>query len=196
MDVSDVLRRAWAAVQEAELPSGVQEVGFREAVRLLAPPDSGARTRSPGADPVSPEASPDSAAQDPVMSEAEIFRKVAAQTGVDAGALERIVYLDGETLRVAVPGLKLGKNNSERARAVAQLLVVVRGFGLGESDTSLEIVREECDRLRVYDQNNFSHHMKGIDGYVVTGSGVNRRMRVKGPGIEAFGGLVERLAEA
>ena len=94
---------------------------------------------------------------------------------------------------VSIAGIKLGKNNAERTRAVAQILAMTRGFGLGESDTPLEVVRAECDRLKVYDQNNFAAHMKALNGYVVTGTGQNRRLRAKGPGISAFAGLVDDL---
>jgi hypothetical protein len=128
-----------------------------------------------------------------VVPEGEIYDRVATQTGIDRAKLEAIVHLDDDGLRVSLPGLKLGKTNSERTRAVAQILTITRGFGLDESETSLEVIRSECDRLKVYDSANFSTHIKGLTGYVVNGAGQNRRLRAKGPGIQAFGALVESL---
>jgi hypothetical protein len=133
---------------------------------------------------------------DPAVSEQTIYDRVVAQTGVDRDKLEQVVHLDGDTLKVSIAGIKLGKNNAERARAVARIVTITRGFGLEESETSLEVIRAECDRLRVYDQNNFSGHMKALDGYVITGAGTSRRVRAKGAGIEAFTTLVDGLVGA
>jgi hypothetical protein len=38
--------------------------------------------------------------------------------------------------------------------------------------------------------------MKALTGYVITGSGGNRRVRAKGPGIAAFPALVDKLLGA
>lgn len=110
--------------------------------------------------------------------------------------MEQVVHLDSDGPKVSIAGIKLGKNNAERTRAVAQILAMARGFGLGESETSLEIIRAECDRLKVYDSANFSSHMKALNGYVITGTGQNRRLRAKGPGIAAFPGFMEKLLGA
>ena len=37
MEVSEVLKKAWSAVADADLPESIQTVAFREAVRLLSP---------------------------------------------------------------------------------------------------------------------------------------------------------------
>lgn len=198
MDVSKVLENAWAAVEGANLPVEVRPDAFREAVRLLAPlsaPSSsphsvksgGSETRYQESKMLPPEGNGSGPSED------EIYARVVAQTGVEREKLERAVYLDDDAIRVSLPGLKLGKNNAERARAVAQLLTVVRGFGLEESETSLEVIRAECERLKVYDSANFSSHMKGLSGFVVTGTGQNRKVRAKGPGIQAFPALIGQL---
>jgi hypothetical protein len=199
MDVSDVLKKAWAAVEEADLPSDIHEAAFREAVRMLLPvaPASAAQPRgatvsgpSSGSGSVALKADGENRIN---VTEDEIYDRVAAQTDARREVLEQIVHLDGDALRVSIPGLRLGRNNAERARTVAQILTIARGFGLEESDTSLELIRDECDRLRVYDQANFSAHMKALSGYIVTGTGSNRRLRAKGPGIQAFPALIEHL---
>jgi hypothetical protein len=203
MEVGETLRKAWAAVEESGVPEQVHEVAFREAVRLLAPsataaplvpaaPLSGAPGGAGGGAATDGPADPAETA----ALEAEIYDKVASQTGVSRDKLEQVVHLDGDVLKVSIPGIKLGKNNAERARVVAQILTITRGFGLDESETDLDVIRAECDRLRVYDQNNFSGHMKALNGYVITGSGGNRRVRAKSGGLEAFPGLLESLVGA
>lgn len=103
------------------------------------------------------------------------------------------MHLDGDVLKVSIPGIRLGKNNAERARAVTQILTITRGFGLDENETSLEVIRAECDRLRVYDQNNFSTHIKALNGYVITGKGTERRVRAKSAGYQTFPAFLDTL---
>lgn len=204
MEVSETLKRAWAAVKDAGLPESIHEVAFREAVRLMTPgPAASAPSlaapqvaRLGGSGKGSVDGASSNGAGGITVPEAKIYDRVVAQTGVDRDKLEQLVHLDGEVLKVSVPGLKLGKTNAERARAVAQILTITRGFGVEESETSLELIRAECDRLRVYDQNNFSAHMKALGGFVITGTGANRRVRAKGPGIAAFPSLVDNLLGA
>lgn len=205
MDVSETLKKAWAAVQEADLPELMHEVAFREAVRLLAPTGNGLAV-VPRAGKLNGDATAEQASRSngegasdggtPGVTEAEMYDRVVQQTGVDREKLERIVHLDIDGPRVSIAGIKLGKNNAERTRVVAQVLAITRGFGLSESDTPLEVIRAECDRLKVYDLNNFSAQMKALNGYVITGTGQGRRLRAKGTGISAFAGLVDDLVGA
>ena len=201
VNVSGLLKEAWTAVDEAELPENLQEVAFREAIRLMAPsattpsPTPGVRSHRDSSDAVA--GHPDSVHLDGksggTTSEQNMYDQVVAQVGVDRNKLEQIVHLDGDDPRLSIPGLKLGKTTAERARAVAQVISITRVFGLGESDVSLETVRSECERLRVYDQANFSTQMKALPGYVVTGQAEGRRLRPRAAGIEAFPGLVDGL---
>lgn len=199
MEVSEVLREAWTAVEVAGLPEKIHEVAFREAVRLMVPASSVPAAAPQAGKPNGHASTGGSAGRSSSsegrisVSEDEMYSKVVVQTGVDRDKLEQVVHLDDDGPRVSIAGLKLGKNNAERARAVAQILTITRGFGMEENETSLEIIRAECDRLRVYDSANFSSHMKAMQGYVINGTGQNRRLRAKGPGIAAFPGLVDSL---
>lgn len=112
---------------------------------------------------------------------------------MDRSRLERLVHLDEDGPRLSLPGIKLGKNNADRTRAVAQVLTIVRGFGLEEEATLLDVIRTECSRLKVYDQANFSTQVTKMDGYVVAGTAQNRKLRARGPAVEAFPALVDRL---
>ena len=122
-----------------------------------------------------------------------MYDRVVAQTGVDKAKLERLVLLDDDGPRVALPGIKLGKNTADKMRAVSQVLTIVRGFGLEEDATSLDAIRAECQRLKVYDSANFSTTVTKMDGYAVSGTTQNRKLRARGPAIQAFPDLVDRL---
>ena len=201
METSDILKKAWAAVQDAGLPDKLHEVGFQEAVRLESPQQPAPVVTVPSAAAPKPgSAGNNGSASDPskeapgtAVSEKLMYDRVVAQTNVDRDKLERIVFLDEEGPRLALPGIKLGRNTADRARAVAQVLTIVRGFGLEEDATSLDVIRNECTRLKVYDSANFSTQVTRMDGYPVTGSGPNRRLRARGPAITAFPALVDRL---
>ncbi|RSM61589.1 hypothetical protein DMB66_24515 [Actinoplanes sp. ATCC 53533] len=114
-------------------------------------------------------------------------------TGVDREKLEQIVHLDGDVLKMSLPGIKLGKNNAEKTRAVAHILTIVRSFGMEESETSVDVVRTEVSRLKCYDSANFSSQLSKLSGFIITGSGSNRRIRAKAAGIAAFPALVDNL---
>jgi hypothetical protein len=205
MDVSETLKKAWAAVQEAGLPQEMHEVAFREAVRLLAPTGNGSAAVSWAGKPNGNSTAEHAGRSNgenanesgtPGIAESEMYDLVVQQTGVDREKLERVVHLDADGPRISMAGIKLGKNNAERTRVVAQVLAITRGFGMGESDTPLEVIRAECDRLKVYDLNNFSAQLKALNGYVITGAGQSRRLRAKGTGISAFAGVVDDLVGA
>ncbi|RCK70762.1 hypothetical protein DT076_05015 [Desertihabitans brevis] len=211
MEVSETLKKAWTAVEDAGLPEKIQEVAFREAVRLLVPTQvvaaaspaaprtsgqtekSGATSGSTGSGVSGGGSNGDGAK----IAEAEdtILDKVAQHTGVSREKLEELVHLDDGVLKVSIPGIKLGKSNADKTRAIAQIITIVRGFGLDEQETSVELVRAEAQRLRCYDQANFSSQIRALNGYLMTGSGANRRIRAKSGGITAFPAFVDSLLD-
>lgn len=207
MSTSAVLREAWSAVEEAGLPESIHEVAFREAVRLIAPPAAAAQPArgrqighagaSNAGAPTSgggPAAVGDRLTENVItLSENQLVQKVSNGTGADADALESLIYLDDGALRLSLPGIKLGNNNADRTRTIAAIFTVVRSFGLDEDDTSVELVREEAQRLKCYDSANFASQLKALQGFVIKGAGNNRRIQVKGPGISGFSNLVTRL---
>jgi hypothetical protein len=204
MDVSEVLRNAWFAVGEADLPEEVRETAFREAIRLLVSTSgtaaSSARTGNPagngGAGSNGSDGKGLNSGSEINISEDEMYIRVVAQTGADREKLEQLVHMDDDGPHVSIPGLRLGRNNADRTRAVAQILTIVRGFGLGENGTLIDVIRAECERLKIYDSTNFARQLKALDGYVITGANQNRRLRVKGTGIAGFPNLVDSLSGA
>lgn len=204
MSTSSVLQEAWSAVEEADLPERIHEVAFREAVRLIAPPAVAlAQPARAGQTSPSGAAATASGGQAGVgnslnenaisLSEDELVRKVSNGTGADADALGNLIYVDDGVLRLNLPGIKLGRNNADRTRTIAAVFTVVRSFGLDEDDTSVELVREEAQRLKCYDSANFSSQLKALQGFVIKGAGNNRRIQAKGPGISEFPNLVAKL---
>ena len=211
MEVSETLKKAWAAVEDARLPDKIHEVAFREAVRLLVPAPAVAAAPAAAAPRVSGQTGKSGSAGGAAstggsggggsngdgskITEAEdaILDKVETHTGVSREKLEELVHLDDGVLKVSIPGIKLGKSNADKTRAIAQIITIVRGFGLDEAETSVELVRAEAQRLKCYDQANFSSQIKVLNGYLITGSGTNRRIRAKSAGIQGFPAFVDTL---
>lgn len=205
MSTSEVLKEAWSAVETADLPEKIHEVAFREAVRLIAPPVGtsaqpglvgklGRSTSGANASGGSPGGNGEQSGNAITMSEGDLIQRVASGTGANPHAVETLIYLDDGVLRLNLPGIKLGKNSADRTRTIAAVFTVVRSFGLDEDDTSVELVRDEAQRLKCYDSANFSSQLKALQGFVLKGSGNNRRIQAKGPGIKDFPDLVNKLS--
>lgn len=208
MEVSETLKTAWAAVEAAGLPKEIHEAAFREAIRLLSPVPSGsahagnAGAGKPGRAGGGAAAGHTSASRsggstvsggDITVREDDLLAKVASQTGVPQEKLEQLIHVDDGVLKISIPGIKLGTNNADKTRTVAQILTIVRGFGLDEDGTSVELIRNEAQRLKCYDSANFSSQLGKLPGYVIAGAGNNRRIRSKAAGIQAFPALVDAL---
>ncbi len=203
MSTSSVLKEAWAAVEEAGLPERIHEAAFREAVRLISPATTGSSSGGSSGGSSGARASNTSAGASAVgtpgegaitIDEDELLRRVATGTGADLSALSNLIYVDDGELRLILPGIKLGKNNADRTRTIAALFTVVRSFGLNEDDTSVELVRDEAQRLKCYDSANFASQLKALQGFVIKGTGANRRIQAKGPALSEFPALVAKLA--
>ena len=98
MEASEILQKAWTAVQDAGLPAELDEVAFREAIRLLslqqpvpvptAPGTASTRAKSAGpGDGSGPQS--ESGTATPVMED-QMYDEVVTQTGVDRSKLERL----------------------------------------------------------------------------------------------------------
>lgn len=203
MNIKKILTEAWSEVRAAELPEHMQEVAFREVLQHMlhgsTPASEKEKTRSENKNQLTPtgavSAPVNSSGESAGSKEFEIYRRVSEHTGVEEGKVEELIYVDDDEIRVAIPGLKLGKNNADRSRAVAQLLTVARGFGLGEEGTPLSTIRAECSRLKVYDSANFSAQISKLPGYIVSGSGSNRRLRIRSGGVQSFVDLANQLVD-
>lgn len=194
-DVTETLKKAHEAVIAAEIPTELHEVAFREAVRLLVPNQPMITTARPSVVPVQGKgADAKTKSEDvSVVPEDVMHEQVSRETGADRAKVEQLFHLDNNVPVVSLPGLRLGKNNAEKTRVIAQVLTIARGFGMGEVDTSVEVIRNEATRLKCYDSANFMSHLSTLDGYVITGSGSKRRIRAKATGVQGFPALVDRL---
>src|SRR5438874_4659608 len=150
MEVSEILAKAWSDVQQAALPERFHDAAFREAVRLraggisqgLVNGSTRPKTRSHAA---SVKKDQNGTAQPtPMVSEDEFFEQVAVETGADRKDLEELFHIDHGKPQFNYPARRLGDSAKARMVTVAQVIPVLRLYGLDESETSTRVIREEC----------------------------------------------------
>jgi len=164
MDVSDLLRQAWGAVESAEIPESLQPKAFEAAVQILAcrvsdprtSPDSG-RGRGAGSAASNREdhqsEDVDAKPETPRAS-GSLLEKLSHESGIDVGDLEEVLFFDGEGIpHVTGPARKLGRSMSEQARNVALLITATRALALDESNIGSKVIRDEFPPLKRFDQN-------------------------------------------
>lgn len=207
MEINELLKKAWAEVERANLPAPLNEIAFKEAIRLLtygderSPGTSGTAgtkskpsgTATSGSSSERGSASPVAESGLPSISEDEFFQKLEREAGVSRDKLERVIHYDGKTPIINLPGRALGASQKQKQIAIAQVLPVVRQYGLGEAETSAAVVRQECERLRCADRN-LSKYLADLDGIVYTGP--SRRKALKVRRVDAFQRVVDQLLGA
>ncbi len=182
------------------MPEHVQDTAFREAFRSIwgtgpakprlavTEPGSGAAPNIPG------DSSTDPNNEGQQLTEDEVIAAVAEHTGVPVERLERVFHLDDGSPKLLLAGNRLGNSAAEKTRATAQILTVVRKVGMGQPDTSYDVIRAECERLHFYDSKNFaSQHLPRIEGFGTKGAGHGRRLEARNGGIAAFPTLIDRV---
>ena len=201
MELSESIKTAWKAVQDSGIPEHVQELAFKEALRLLlgaavpavpaVPSSASPKTPASGGNTGS---SGDIDGDDSDISEGEVMSAVAEETGVSVEKLEQIFHIDQGVVKLTGPSTRFGGSTADKARNIALIVTVVRKLGMGHSDTSFEVIKNAADSKHAYDSKNFTpKHMTTVTGCVVKGDKRNRRLEAKGAGITAFAEVVDKV---
>jgi hypothetical protein len=194
MDVTDAIKKGWAAVEESGVPEHMQKLAFREVLRTLLGTAHPASKQSEqpvggGAKPVRDEDSGDT-----TTDEETVIAAVSEHTGVPAEKLEKVFHLDNSTVKLLVNHSSLGSNAADKTRAAAQIITVIRKIGMGQSETAFDVIRQECERKHFYDSKHFANtHLSNIEGFAVKGEGRNKQLEARNAGIEAFSALIDKV---
>ena len=202
MDISEVLEKAWAAVDKAKVPESLRETAFKEAVRLMTPqsaktePAAGqklkAKRKVKGPRAARSPAPEKTTEQARVGDADSFFNRLSEETGVARDKLERVIHIDQGVPRINMVARHLGSTVKDRQVVVGQILPVVRTYGLDESETSVAVIRAEADRLHILD-TNLNTRLADLEGITYGGPGNARTLRVRPPGVKAFARIVDRL---
>lgn len=181
MNVDELIKKAWAAVESAGVPETVQPVALKEAVSFLkaekGSPESGETPPTPkrrqpkGTRATRPVAPTDEA--NATVTEEDFFRLLTTESGVDEGRLRDCLQLTTTgSVHVTPPTKDLGDSRRAQAQTLIALVAGARSRGLGENPVSAAAVREEVKRKHCWDAANFSNkHLGEMRGF---NSGSNR----------------------
>lgn len=165
-EVTERLRQAAHAVQEAGLSEDLREIGFERALEALglgASAPVAAAATSGGLQRVGvPEASvPTVEASNDDSSLATIARRFE----LSQDSIDRIYEVEEGTVRLAIKRSMLPAPDRKAAamRHVSLLVVAGRQAAGKEEQTPLAAVREECQALNVLDPPNFASEIGKLD---------------------------------
>jgi hypothetical protein len=189
-DAVDLIRRAAAAVERANVPQDLRPLAFAKAIDLLA--NGGGL-----------EAVAKSAEQAPIREtpggRSDSISLVASKIGVSAAMMDRVFDEANDQLVFSGDVAALGSSKFDKVHALALLLLAGRRWaGLdGSGTTPDEILRAEIDRHGLLDVSNYSKHVATLKPFVtISGSGKNATYKIKYDGLEKAKQLARRLAEA
>lgn len=181
MDTSELLRRAWEAVEQSGVPESLHDAAFREAVEdLRAREGEGSsaareqqqerRSRGRGR---TPKGGAKAATEEKtaLVDKDTFFANLAHESGVPEADLHDVLSLSGGNVHVTQPTRNLGTNTAQQARTIIALVGAARAFGLGERPIDAVAVRNEVKRRNCYDQANYAaKHLAELKGFNPGGS--------------------------
>lgn len=198
MDVSKKLAQAWADVEAAGLPEHVQGVALVEALRMRDGKGAGdagsggGRSGGGGAGKRSGATAKKSATKMAAGGEDDaaqidgdaFFAAIERETDVPIDTLEQLIFLKDGVPRINATKRALGGSLRQSQSNVATIIVVARHFGLEEAEVQDSAVRDECQRLGIFDRN-FASNVKGIAGILQAGDRT-KVFKVRAAGVNSF----------
>jgi hypothetical protein len=185
--ITEILAKAAAIVDAADLPDDLRVPGYTAAVGLLA-----------GAHPA------DGAGQTPVRPASGgpappsgLLDRIAAGLAIDSKEIRNLYdEADGAPVLI-VKSSKLPSSKAAGAHDIALLVMAARQLGGVDDYTEAGVLRDAAKRYGKFDQANFGKHMTALDNLILTnGKGSSAKRKLTQPGIEAAAELAkEYLAE-
>jgi hypothetical protein len=195
--ITDRLRRAADAVDQAGLPEDLRRVGFERALDALGlgatnigvPAALTGPTAAAG--PLSshgPDTSPNAQPPDDLLSE------IARRLEVAPENIERIYDIDDGQVRLAIKRSMLPDADRKAAgtRHVSLLVAVGRQAAGTEEETAFAVMRDECQAFGVLDSANFSAEVGKLD-FRVKGGRNSRTAKANRHHFEEAAQLIGRI---
>jgi hypothetical protein len=193
--VTELLRSAVKALDDAAVPEDLRETAFEKAFDALAgtapaaPPrggdggdgsggdGGGARRKSGAADSSAP------------------IGKIAVAVGVDEEAASHVFDVHGDDLVLTITRDQLDENRAAAVREIAILVAAGRqAAGLDEDRTHTNHVRHEAEQLGVISKNSFKAEMGKLGNVASTKpAGTGRELKITRHGNTEAGKIVQRI---
>jgi hypothetical protein len=169
VNVDELIKKGWDAVDKAGVPEPIQGVALKEAIDFLRSDDGGAgdgdrtpkRTRNKQAKLRTSTSANDVQEDGDAPDPDAFFAQLADESGLDETALRDVLLLKGNVVHVIPPTRKLGSSKSQQAARVTALVASAYVHGLGRNTVSAKAVHDEAKRKRCFDPNNYSGKVLG-----------------------------------
>jgi hypothetical protein len=206
--VSKILSDAWKAVEASNVPAQVQGVAFTQAAQMLygsSPRDEDSVSnhstvrstkigRAANSTSGSTSTTPEDAGAAENMPDADTFyANLVKHTGVERDVLKDLLHYSPTKITLNVTGRQLGTSLRQKQQAAGVLLSVAYQYGLGHSTTGINLIREECTRLRAVD-HNLPTHLRNTDGIRLVGDGQVKQIQLRDAALDLFKKEAERIA--
>jgi hypothetical protein len=185
MEHADLLKKAVAVVERANVPEDLREIAFAKVLEMMARTDIGDGT------------SANASVAEETSDQSELLVRIASKIGIKPNLADRIFDHHEDALIFSGNVTALGSTKAGIVQNLALLMIAGRrwaGLDLGGS-TADEIVRAEVDRHSLLDVTNYNKHIGALKPYVtITGSGKSASYKIKYDGLEKAKQLAHSLA--
>lgn len=180
----DVVRSALDAVAEMDRDDPLRAIAFQEVLRA-----SLASQRPLGTVPhVQPQSGAVAPSDDPTG-------RIASRLGLDVATVQRVFDFAGGTPTLIIQAARLPASKAGATQQIALLRCAAQQAGIGEAETSADIIRQACDEFGRLDEPNFAATLKGLGSLLIAGgSARSRTYRLTRPGYDRVRSLVETFA--
>jgi hypothetical protein len=177
------LKQAAAAVQDADLPADLRQIGFERALEALG---LGAALAPPSDAPVRSDEAEHRSDDNPLLA-------IARRLNLPIDVVDQIYETDDGTIRLALRRSMLP--DPERKAAAMRhvsLLTVAGRQAAGEELTPFAAMREECLALKVLDAPNFASEVGKLD-LRLTGARNSRTAKANRHHFEEAAELIQQI---
>lgn len=188
-----MLKAALQAVEDANIPTDLRAIAFTKAIDVLSGSDD-TTVRSSG----KAENGGGGGGGGGPATESDRLKKIADALSVPQERIEMLFVEHDDELQVAADPARLGSSMKDRAKSVALLVAAGRQLGgWDDGPTGDSVIRAEVDRLGVYDNTNYSRHVKELNAWFnVNGTGRSTTYKLKFPGREYLKTFAKELTQA
>lgn len=195
VDVTDLLTKAWKAVQDSKIPEPLHELALGRAIDILSGSEAPKRNRqddtsteeNPGNGPSNTsDGATSGQTSDSPASEDEFYDRMSKGTGVSIDLLERLVHIHDNAPHVVLKTGALPKENSAAQKLITLLITVATHYWTGDPEVDLALARAECEQFNRAD-SNFAKNVDRIENIVITGAkGGNKRVKIRRAYLDSF----------
>jgi hypothetical protein len=190
---TEILKRAMAAVKDAEIPTELQPLALEKAIDLIA----GRLEPSAPSPTATRQPSQPSRADESVSSQEQSpHGKLSRKLKLEPQLVEEVFHYDeADGLRLVIGPSKFDPAKRTGTKQLALLYAAgVQGAGLDEW-TSLKDIREVVKDFNRFDSSNHAVTMGQMDDvFLFAGSGAGRKVKVNRQGLEQASDLATRIA--